>query len=98
MPPEFRKYQILDEHRFSSAVDDRMGIYKAVQLVRSDGGPVEIRVCYYTRRTRGDGSEWWGLSPRPLAFRPEEAQVVAKGIMELAEKYTHIKDGIENGT
>jgi hypothetical protein len=98
MPPEFKKYQVLDEFRFSTIVDDTMGIYKAVQLVRSNGGPVEIRVCYYTRRSRGDGSEWWGLSPRPLTFKPEEAQMVAKGILELTEKYMQIKDVIEKVT
>jgi hypothetical protein len=92
MPPDYRKYKVLDEIRFSSDMDDAIGIYKAVQLVTTNGGPVEIRVCYYTRRRRSDGSEWWGLSPRPLAFSPEEAKIVASAILELAEKYIVIKN------
>ena len=91
MPPEYRQYKVLDEMVFSSSEEEKRGIYKAVQLVKPCDGQVEIRVCYYTRRRRNDGSEWWGLSPRPLAFAPEEAQVVAEGINELAEKYMMIK-------
>lgn len=94
MPPDYRKYKVLDEHIFSSSEDERMGIYKAVQLVKPFDGPVEIRVCYYTKRRRNDGSEWWGLSPRPPYFLPEEAQKVAEGITELAEKYAVISDSI----
>ena len=42
-----------------------------------------------------DGSEWWAFSPRPLAFGPEEAKVVADGIMKLANRYLKIKSVIE---
>ncbi len=94
MPPEYRKYKVLDEHIFSSSEDDRMGIYKAVQLVKPMDGPVEIRVCYYTKRRRNDGSEWWGLSPRPPHFPPEEAKKVADGISELANKYNVIASSV----
>ncbi len=94
MPPEYRRYKVLDEQIFSNADDEMKGIHKAVQLVKPKDGPVEIRVCYYTRRRRNDGSEWWGLSPRPLHFLPEEAQLVANGITELAEKYIMISDSI----
>ena len=94
MPPEYRKYRVLDEVIFSNGDDERKGIYKAVQLVKPIDGPVEIRVCYYTKRRRNDGSEWWGLSPRPPHFAPEEAQMVANGITELAEKYIMISDSI----
>jgi hypothetical protein len=96
MPPEYRQYKVLDEFIFSSPEDDQRGIHKAVQLVKPNGGPVEIRVCYYTKRRRNDGSEWWGLSPRPLAFLPEEAKIVADGITELAEKYFTIKAVVES--
>ena len=92
MPPQYRHYRVLDEFVFSSEEDQRKGIYKAVQLVKPTDGPVEIRVCYYTKRRRGDGSEWWGLSPRPAHFLPEEAQSIAKGISELAEKFMLIAD------
>jgi hypothetical protein len=94
MPPEYRQYKVLDEFIFSSSDDEQKGIYKAVQLVKPVDGPVEIRVCYYTKRRRNDGSEWWGLSPRPPHFLPEEAQKVADGITELAEKYSVILDSI----
>ena len=94
MPPEYRKYKVLDEYVFSTDAEEQKGFHKAVQLVKPVDGPVEIRVCYYTRRTRNDGTEWWGLSPRPLAFSPEEADIVAKGISELAEKYMMIRSEI----
>ena len=94
MPPEYRKYKVLDEFEFSTPEDRKKGIYKAVQLVKPMDGSVEIRVCYYTKRKRGDGTEFWGLSPRPTHFRPEEAKVVAEGITGLAEKYINIKDSI----
>lgn len=95
MPPQYRHYRVLDEVVLSSEEDDRRGIYRAVQLVKPSDGPVEIRVCYYTRRRRGDGSEWWGLSPRPPHFPPEEAQRIAQGISELAEKFMLILDSAE---
>ena len=94
MPPDYRQYKVLDELVFSTSEEEQKGIHKAVQLVKPVDGPVEIRVCYYTRRRRNDGTEWWGLSPRPPHFRPEEAKVVADGINELAEKYTVIKDSL----
>jgi len=94
MPPEYRQYKVLDEFRLSSGEEERMGHYKAVQLVKPCDGPVEIRVCYYTRRRRNDGTEWWGLVPRPLSFAPEEAKVVADGIIQLAEKCLAIKQAI----
>ena len=95
MPPDYRQYKVLDEVTFSSPEDEQLGIHKAVQLVMPNGGPVEIRVCYYTRRRRSDGTEFWGLSPRPAVFPPEEAELVAKGIAELAEKYMLIKSAIK---
>ena len=85
----------MDEIGFSSTSEERMGIHKAVQLVKTDDNGVEIRVCYYTRRKKMDGSEWWAFSPRPLAFGPEEAKVVADGIMKLANRYLKIKSVIE---
>ena len=94
MTPGTRRYKVLDEVVFSTPDEEKKGISKAVQLVKPSDGPMEIRVCYYTRRTRNDGSEWWGLSPRPLAFKPEEATVVAEGIMDLANKYIIIKNEI----
>ncbi|MCK5252235.1 MAG: hypothetical protein KAQ96_04770 [Thermoplasmata archaeon] len=94
MPPEYRQYKVLDEFIFSAAEDEKKGIYKAVQLVKPVDGPVEIRVCYYTKRRRNDGSEWWGLSPRPPHFLPEEAKKVAEGITELAEKFILISDSV----
>ena len=96
MPPKYRQYLVLDEIVFSSSVEEAMGIHKAVQLVKPSDGPVEIRVCYYTRRRRNDGSEWWGLVPRPLHFQPEEAQQVADGILVLAKKYQVIKKAASN--
>jgi len=96
MPPEYRKYKVLDEHIFSTDEEMAKGIYKAVQMVKPMDGPVEIRVCYYTKRRRNDGTEWWGLSPRPPHFLPEEAQMVAEGITELADKYTSISDSISH--
>jgi hypothetical protein len=96
MPPEYRQYKVLDEMVFSSSEEEKRGVYKAVQLVKPCDGQIEIRVCYYTRRRRNDGSEWWGLSPRPLSFAPEVAQIVAEGISELAEKYMMIKSVIKS--
>ena len=92
---ESRHYQVLDEVDFSSELDEKMGIYKTIQLVRTNTNDVEIRVCYYTLRKRSDGSEWWGLSPRPLSFPPEEAKAVAEGIMALADKFMVIKSIVE---
>ena len=94
MPPEYRKYKVLDEYNFSNEEDERRGIHKAVQLVKPMDGPVEIRVCYYTRRRRNDGSEWWGLAPRPPHFLPDEAKKVADGISEMATKYSMIASSI----
>lgn len=94
MPPEYRKYKVLDEHIISTDAEMSKGIYKAVQMVKPADGSVEIRVCYYTKRRRNDGTEWWGLSPRPPHFLPEEAQKVAEGITELADKYALISDAI----
>jgi hypothetical protein len=96
VPPDYRQYKVLDEYIFSTEEERSKGIYKAVQLVKPADGPVEIRVCYYTRRRRNDGSEWWGLSPRPPHFLPEEAKKVAEGITELANKYTIIIDTVTN--
>jgi hypothetical protein len=95
MPPDYRKYKVLDEFVFSSSDEERMGFYKAVQLVKPADGSIEIRVCYYTKRRRNDGTEWWGLSPRPLHFRPDEAKMVADGITELARKYMVIKAEVQ---
>lgn len=94
MPPKYRQYKVLDEYILSSEEDEKRGIYKAVQMVKPVDGPVEIRICYYTRRRRNDGTEWWGLSPRPPHFLPEEAREVAQGITELADKYTVISDAL----
>ena len=94
MPPDYRKYKVLDEYLISTEKELSMGIYKAVQMVKPNDGPVEIRICYYTRRRRNDGSEWWGLAPRPPHFLPEEAKKVAEGISELADKYFIIKQSI----
>jgi hypothetical protein len=95
MPPKYRQYKVLDEYIFSSDGEIARGIYKAVQMVRPVDGPVEIRVCYYTKRRRNDGSEWWGLSPRPPHFSPEEAYKVAQGITELASKFLDIEESIK---
>ena len=95
MTNDYRHYRVLDEVVLSSDEEEQMGIHKAVQLVKPADGRVEIRVCYYTRRRRNDGTEWWGLSPRPPHFAPEEAKVVADGITRLAEKYLVIRDSVQ---
>jgi hypothetical protein len=95
MPPDYRKYKVLDEFVFSSKEDEAKGIHKAVQMVKPIDGSIEIRVCYYTRRRRNDGTEWWGLAPRPAHFLPEEGKMVASGITELADKYIMIKGSID---
>ena len=94
MPPDYRQYKILEEAIVSTPDEQRKGIMRVLQLVKPMDGPVEIRLCYYTKRQRMDGSEWWGLSPRPTHFRPEDADIVANGILELAEKYMLTKESI----
>ena len=96
-PPEYRHYRVLDEFVLSSEDDERRGIHRAVQLVKPPDGPLEIRVCYYTRRRKADGSEWWGLSPRPPHFPPDEARRIAQGIIELADKCKLIADSAGDG-
>ncbi|NOQ53825.1 MAG: hypothetical protein GQ558_04370 [Thermoplasmata archaeon] len=96
MAIDYRHYRVLDEFIISSPKEEKLGIYRAVQMIKSNDGPVEIRVCYYSRRRRNDGSEWWGLSPRPMAFKPEEAKLIANGIIELSDKYLLIREAIEN--
>ena len=94
MPPDYRHYKVLDEVILSSEKERAKGIYKAVQMVKPVDGSVEIRVCYYTKRKRNDGSEWWGLSPRPPHFSPDEARDVAQGIIRLVDKYELISNAL----
>jgi hypothetical protein len=81
--PVSNLYELIDEIDFSTPKDRRLGYHKAVRLVRSLTGDLEIRVCYFTLRKRSDGSAWWGLCTRPMVFPPEEAEAIAKGIREL---------------
>ena len=95
MPEPFRRYSILDQIVFSTDEEEVMGIRKEVQLVKPPDGPIELRVCYYTRRRNPDGTEWWGLSPRPLTFSPHEAGIVSEAINHLSEKYYLLRTAIK---
>ena len=82
----FRNVEVIDEFDFSTKKDVRIGYRKAVQLVRSGVGAVEVHVCYFSRRKRSDGTYLWVTCTRPLEFSAEDARAISEGISVLLER------------